>query len=83
VLLLLLPGSSSPSLGRQNSVYCSWSIRSILGMMVEMPEGEIGIRVSKSGASKNSSVVGDLPPLDLENFKVSILLCCFEQSTPR
>lgn len=37
--------------------------------MVEMPEGEIGIRFSKSGASKNSSVVGDLPPLDLENFK--------------
>jgi hypothetical protein len=50
---------------------------------LQMPEGEIGIRVSKSGASKNSSVVGDLPLLDLENFKVSILLCCFEQSTPR
>jgi hypothetical protein len=48
-----------------------------------MPEGEIGIRVSKSGAAKKSSVAGDLPLLDLENFKVSILICCFEQSTPR
>lgn len=46
---------------------------------LQMPEGEIGIRVSKSGAWKNSSVVGDLPLLDLENFKVSY----FEQSTPR
>jgi hypothetical protein len=34
-----------------------------------MPEGEIGIRVSKSGAAKKSSVAGDLPLLDLENFK--------------